>query len=492
MRALVYPHLSGGSRGSAGVVDGLWPRVVAESDCITDRPLATEDLLVRPGLVTCFDLGRSFGLNDAAIRKDMRNPEPDLGMVGIRNPLGQGTTTDLLASHSSLVESWRAEARSQLRRSVLDIGYEDGIAQRFSRAELVRALDRLVGEHPITTCDVTVFGMGVVYVCLEFGPGVEPYLMNGLLAAYEYAGYREPIADGLRSAAEATATLAMRPLESDFTRLTRRPPPESLTSTEDGEVYAESTLISSFTGVVRCVDPGDEGKLAEILGLLDIARDKKIDYERHGLVHYSWASCVLIHHEEPPATPDEQLGRIEQGIRIAHVSTGACEALLGLFQAELNEQVGYYVTRERGGRGPEDLNKLRTIALATVNITNFARVAQAEEDRKYFQLFAEDAQLEQTRDLLRGSVEVLYSVQEAAAQYDLSRRENFLNVLVIVLTSLTIVSVTADAYNFVRDQEALIGSRILRLQLLAEFVLALAALVTVMLWFLVRTPRRRS
>ena len=446
---------------------------------------------MRPGLVTCFDLGRSFGLNDAAIRKDMRNPEPDLGMVGIRNPLGQGTTTDLLSSYPSLVEDWRAEAGSQLRRSVLDIGYDDAIAQRFSRAELIRGLDQLVGKHPVTTCDVTVFGMGVVYVHLEFGPGVEPHLMNGLLAAYEYAGYRDTIADGLRSAADAAATLAMEPLESDFTRLTRRPPPESLTSTEEGETYTESTLISSFTGVVRCVDPGDEVKVAEILEHLDIANDQKIDYARHGLAYYSWASSVLIPYEEPPATPDEQLWRIEEGIRIAHVCTGACEALLGLFQAELNEQVGYYVTRERGGRGPEDLNKLRTIALATVNITNFARVAQAEEDRKYFQLFSGDAQLEQTRDLLRGSVEVLYNVQEAAAQFDLSRRENFLNFLVIVLTSLTIVSVGADAYNFVRDQEALIDSRMLRLQLLIEFVLALAVLVTVMLWFLVRTPRRR-
>jgi hypothetical protein len=334
--------------------------------------------------------------------------------------------------------------------------------------------------------------MGVVYVRLEFGPGVEPYLMNGLLAAFEYAGYRDTIADDLRSAADATAAPAMEPLESDFTRLTRRPPPERHTSTEGGEAYTESTLISSFTGVVRCVDPGDEGMVDEILGLLDMAKAKKIDYERHGLMYYSWPSCVLIYHEEPPATPDEQLQRIEEGIRIAHVFTGVCEALLGLFQAELNEQVGYYVTRERGGRGPEDLNKLRTIALATANITNFARVAQADEDRKYFALFAGDAQLEQTRDLLRGSVEVLYSVQEAAAQHDLSRRENFLNVLVIVLTSLTIVSVTADAYNFVRDQETLIDSQLLRLQLLFEFVLVLAALVTVTLWFVVRTPRRRS
>lgn len=445
---------------------------------------------MRPGLVAYFDIGRSFGLNDAAIRPEFRNPDPDLGMVGIRNPLGAGATTDLLADVPALVERWRTEARVQLVRPVFDTGYDEASAD-ITRAEFDRALEEIVASHPIVICDVTVFGMGVAYVRLELGSGIEPRWVTGVLAAFEFAGYRATIAESLWSLADAAAARAMTPPDSDFTRLTERPPAETHHSTEVGEAYEESSLINSFTGLIRCVDDGDEALLDRVLNVFDMADAITIDYERHGILRYDWATCVLVPHAEPPATPDEQLERIEECIRIAHVFTGTCEALLGLFRAELNRQVASYVTRERGGQGPEELNKLRTIALAVVNLTNFARVAQAEEDRTYFRRFTQDAQLGDTRDLLRDSVEVLYNVQEAAAQHERSRREYFLNAVVIILTSLTIVSVSADSYDFVRDQEAIIEDRVMRIQLFVELMVVLVLLVTVMLWFLLRTPTRR-
>ena len=55
---------------------------------------------MRPGLVGYFDLGSSAGLSDAALRKDLREPLPDIGMVGLLNPLGQGKVVDLLGSQS--------------------------------------------------------------------------------------------------------------------------------------------------------------------------------------------------------------------------------------------------------------------------------------------------------------------------------------------------------------------------------------------------------
>jgi hypothetical protein len=45
---------------------------------------------MRAGLVGYFDLGSSAGLSDAALREDLREPLPDIGMVGLLNPLGQG------------------------------------------------------------------------------------------------------------------------------------------------------------------------------------------------------------------------------------------------------------------------------------------------------------------------------------------------------------------------------------------------------------------
>jgi len=56
---------------------------------------------MRAGLVSTFDISRSYALVDSAIVETARNPEPDLELVGIRNPLGGGTSVDLLAFASS-------------------------------------------------------------------------------------------------------------------------------------------------------------------------------------------------------------------------------------------------------------------------------------------------------------------------------------------------------------------------------------------------------
>jgi hypothetical protein len=84
----------------------------------------------------------------------------------------------------------------------------------------------------------------------------------------------------------------------------------------------------------------------------------------------------------------------------------------------------------------------------------------------------------------------LYNVQDAEAQFEQTRRDNVLNGIVVILASLTLVSVTADAYSFIRDQDPLIQARIERVQLLLEFLLGLALLTTLVVW-LVRPRRRR-
>ena len=61
-------------------------------------------------------------------------------------------------------------------------------------------------------------------------------------------------------------------------------------------------------------------------------------------------------------------------IRIAHISLGICEALLGLTRDETKAQVEEYVSKERAVRTAEDLNQLRTFALAVVNLTRMTRV----------------------------------------------------------------------------------------------------------------------
>ena len=122
---------------------------------------------------------------------------------------------------------------------------------------------------------------------------------------------------------------------------------------------------------------------------------------------------------------------------------GISEALLRLTQDETNAQAEQYVAKDRRARSAEDLNQLRT----------FARVAQTAEDLSGFERFAADAHLDQMQQSIVDAVEVLFNVQTAAAETRQARREQILNVVAIALASLTLVSVSVDAYNFVREDQ---------------------------------------
>jgi hypothetical protein len=136
------------------------------------------------------------------------------------------------------------------------------------------------------------------------------------------------------------------------------------------------------------------------------------------------------------------------------------------------------------------LNRLRTLALAVVNLTSFNLVTAATEDRKYFDLFDQAAQIDRHHQLIQESCEVLYNVQVAETQGEEIRRQNLLNRILLLLTSFTLVSVTVDAYNFVREQESLIRGVVTRGMVLLQFVLLLSILVTLVM--LATRDRRRG
>jgi hypothetical protein len=176
-------------------------------------------------------------------------------------------------------------------------------------------------------------------------------------------------------------------------------------------------------------------------------------------------------------------------IKIAHVFLGTLEAFERLFQGEIRDQVDGYVRKAVGGRDPQELNRLRTLALAVVNLTNVNLVTPTDEDQAYFAAFDEDAHIRQRQDLITKACETLYNVQVADIQDEDTRRQNILNMILFLLTSLTLVSVTADAYNFVREQQDLLGDISARLRLLIEFVMTIGLLATLMIFF--TRPRKR-
>jgi hypothetical protein len=186
------------------------------------------------------------------------------------------------------------------------------------------------------------------------------------------------------------------------------------------------------------------------------------------------------------------MARIEECLRIAHTSVAACEAFQLMFEDEIAKQVESLIVGARGGRGAEALNKLRALALAVVSMTNLARVTQSGEDRAYFDRFAASAGLALTQQQLGSSVEVLFSVQDAKAQHDQAQRESVLNGVVVLLASLTLISVSVDAYSFLGGGSPLIDERLRRVQLLVEFVLGLAIAVALFLWLVIRRSRASS
>jgi protein-S-isoprenylcysteine O-methyltransferase Ste14 len=71
----------------------------------------------------------------------------------------------------------------------------------------------------------------------------------------------------------------------------------------------------------------------------------------------------------------------------------------------------------------------------------------------------------------------LFNVQSAAAEASQAKRELTLNAVVTALASLTLISVSVDADNFIREDQSLITDRLQRALILGQFVLALVLLV---------------
>lgn len=439
---------------------------------------------MRAGLVGYFDLGSSVGVTDAALRHDLRQPMPEIGMVGLLNPLGQGTGVDLLGSPT--LGLWRDGAVAQIRREEMELGWSEDWTD-LPQAEFLDQLESLIRSHPVTKFQLTVYALGTVYVTFELGSGIPLRLTHAVLACFEYAAYRPDVSDALLAAADSRLREADTARRNKLVTLTRRP---KATVSTDANGYTESSLFSSFTGVYRCVDPEDGPLRDEILATTGFDSTEPISFEYHGLLYYDWSACLLWPRPGASAPLNEEFLRMLECIRIAHTSLGICEALLRLTKDETNAQVEQYVSRDREARSVEDLNQLRTFALAVVNLTKMIRVTQTAEDRSYFERFAADAHLDQMQQSIVDAVEVLFNVQTAAAETRQARREQILNVVVIALASLTLISVSVDAYNFVREDQPLIADRLERTLLLGELVLALALLFLVP-WLLSVGRRRR-
>ena len=378
---------------------------------------------MRAGLVSYFDIGFSIGLTDDVLSSDHRNAPVNIGLVGIQNPLGQGVTVDL--RDGAFIRLWRDETIAQVRREDMETGWKEEWTD-LPRATFNQRLIDIIDQHPVTVCKLTLHSLGIVYFRFELGAAIPPRFAHGVLACFEFAAYRPAISMQLLKRGPAEAHRVNNNPKNKLIELTIRPDPGPQ---KDATGYEESNLFSAFTHLLRLIDPEDGQLRDEMLELLGMGQAPIIEFEYHGKIHYGWSTCLLTPRRHAPWTPEQELARIMECIRIAHISVGICEAFLKLFQDEINTQVEWYVSRQYAGRGPEQLNQLRTLALAVVNLTKFGRVTQSGEDQEYFQHFAQDSSLDQTQQLLADSVYVLYNVQDAEAQTEQLKRDTLLNTV---------------------------------------------------------------
>jgi hypothetical protein len=454
---------------------------------------------MRLAMISYFDLGESYGLGDTVFHPSRLAPGYDTGDVGIVNPLGRGVLVDLQRDHSDVVQRWRAAAVEQVGRPEMELGFDPALG--LSPAAFAERLQAVISRHPLTRCDLTIFAVGVALVCLEFGADLPVEFMRGLGRCFEYAAYTprvsEPVFELARSEAQAAVVGLAR---NGLVALTRREGPRNVT---DAEGYTESSLLTGagFTSVVLAVDVGDHQRVGQAMTVMDMEEQApEVAFEFHGTLRFEWATCLLEARnldrwtggaEEGGETPQQAIGRMQACIEIAHTFLGTCEAFYQLFLAEMQAQVAGFASSKAAGRQPEELNRLRTLALAVVSVTNFDLVTPTEEDRRYFRLFDQEAKVGQRQRFIQDACEILYNVQEAEVQGEQAKRDRTLGYILGGLTSLTVISVSVDAYNFVREDQPLVQERLQRVQLLVEFLLLLGV-VALLVFFMTRRRLARG
>jgi hypothetical protein len=146
---------------------------------------------VRPALVSYFDLGTSFGLGDAVFDRAPASAVPDLGNIGLVNPLGSGLAQDLIVDAPEIITRWREVAAAQVTRPAMETGWTSDSGM--SKPDFDQDLRELVLNQPVLECGLTIYAIGMVYLKLVFDDGVGDTYTTGMLKCFEYAAYTPDI-----------------------------------------------------------------------------------------------------------------------------------------------------------------------------------------------------------------------------------------------------------------------------------------------------------
>lgn len=432
---------------------------------------------MRLAMVSYFDIGVSYGICDEVFTRIPPGTDPAILQIGIHNPLGNGIAYNLLTADPQLVANWREISKDMVNRKEMELGWtqELNISEPDFKSQLIQIID----QQPIARCELTILAVGTVLLWLEFAPGISINYLGGVSKCFEFAAYQEQISKAFRQVSDFITHQAIGAKANKLTELSKRPAPKI---EKDAEGYTELRLLPSFTDLILCIDPEDQPHILDILNTTQIEDTEKnrIDFEYHGNLYFGWASCVILPRDiaDKDETPEQQIARMLECIKIAHSFLGTCEAFEKLFSNEIFSQVSNYVQEAGKVRSSRDLNRLRTLALAIVSLTDFTRVTPSDEDQKYFSYFEQHAHINQLQQTILKRCDVLFNVQQAETEAEEKDREKRLQDILFLLTGITFVSVLSDSYNFIRQGEKhLIPRLLMRLEVLLSIVILIVLIL---------------
>jgi hypothetical protein len=419
-------------------------------------------------LQTYFDLGVTYGLGDSAFEPMQDATVSDILGIGIRNPLGLGRTGKLA---DATMNMWRRASVEKVDAPEMELGFEGSVQDcpntPATIEEFKSSLKTLIAAHPVKTCQITIYAIGVVFLRLDCEPWVPLPLANGFRRCFEYAAYSEEVSRAILADARQLAAQSLKKPRrrwwrsagsgSSILALSKRPDPEVQT---DEKGYRELRLFPGFTHVALCTDVADKIEAIKVRPLQD---SEALGFEYHGTIHFNWAACVIAPRtfDKPEEPPHVQIRRMLMCIQIAHTFQAAVEAFNNLFLWETRVQAEGFIRGEAGGLDYIQLNRLRTLALAVVSLTSFESVTQTEEDQAYFRAYDRKAQLDKLRSNIRSNSEILSTVQRGESELEQERRDDWFNTLILFLTGFTMLTVLKDIYEFLKSEDTGIGENLL-------------------------------
>lgn len=435
---------------------------------------------MRMALLSYFDLGFSVGLNDQALRPDAARPVRLPATTGLVNPMGEGRAVNLVQRNPALPERWREAALAILARP------ESGSETTAEEAQAVVPMCRhraalWLRQARFDALEVVVYAAGVASLRLQLADAVPVDLLPTLGNALEFAGYGKSISDDvLASTLDALHDLddaAACPVR----KLTRRPAPRPVVSEID-PASDESSLFTSFTTVALCVDAGDVADVVhrqlcgdDAAALADPAL--RMPVFDHGVLWFDWAGCTVAlsgndaESAVDPASRLASMGPIVRLVEIGLVFLAVAEAMDRLTQHELAQQVDGHLRNSSATRSVRESNRLRTFVTAIASQCEYLAVAPAESYQRYFTQFERHAGLRVRLDQVRQRCEVLYSIQVEEVRASESERQDRLNLFVLTLTAITVASVVADVYGYIRGDVHLLPAATTRIAVLVSVLL---------------------